>query len=352
MVGYMSDVLIRTEGCAGHITLNRPSALNALTHRMCLAIDAALRAWEDDPDVALILIDGAGERAFCAGGDVVELHRQGARGEYGFGRGFWRDEYAMNDRIGCYPKPVVALIHGFCMGGGVGLACHASHRIVGETAQLAMPECQIGLVPDVGGTALLARAPGQVGTWLALTGQRMSAGDAIFAGFADAHVPQSHWPDLIRRLIAGDIGAIARFAIDADSGIPEIAALVDRCFAQDDVAMIRDCLGRDGSSAALAAAKCMDRASPLSLAATLAILRSLGPDATLQQALEMEFRFTFRVQEHGDFQEGVRASLIDKDHSPRWRHIGAVPQIDVAELLAPLGPDALNLERTARRSWR
>lgn len=146
----MSDISIRVEGRAGRITLTRPKALNALSYDMCRALDAALVAWAGDPAVALVLVDAEGDRAFCAGGDIAELYAEGLRGNFDYGRDFWRDEYRMNARIGAYPKPVVSLVQGFCMGGGVGVACHASHRIVGETAQVAMPECAIGLVPDVG----------------------------------------------------------------------------------------------------------------------------------------------------------------------------------------------------------
>ena len=201
----MTDIMIRKDGRAGRITLNRPAALNALTHEMCLALDAALITWATDASVAVVVIDAAGDRAFCAGGDVAELYARGSRGDHGFGRTFWRDEYRLNARIGAYPKPVVSLIHGFCMGGGVGVAGHASHRVAAENAQIAMPECALGLVTDVGGTALLSRAPGRLGAWLGLTGTRMGPADAIFAGFADVHIPQAAWPDLVAALCAGGV---------------------------------------------------------------------------------------------------------------------------------------------------
>ena len=215
----MNEIDIRIEGRAGRITLSRPAALNALNHKMVQALDRALKDWRNDPRVALVLIDAAGDRAFCAGGDIAEVHAAGRTGDFAFGQRFWRDEYRMNDRIARFGKPVVSLIHGFCMGGGVGVACHASHRIVGETAQLAMPECAIGLVPDVGGSFLLARAPGHLGAWLAVTGARMGPGDAIFAGFADTFVPQADWPALRVALIeTGDPASIAVFARTAPEG--------------------------------------------------------------------------------------------------------------------------------------
>ncbi|MBK5926672.1 enoyl-CoA hydratase/isomerase family protein, partial [Rhodobaculum claviforme] len=164
-----ADVAIRTEGRAGRITLTRPRALNALGHGMVTRIDAALRAWASDPAVAVVILDAEGDRAFCAGGDIAEMHATGSRGDYGPARAFWRDEYRMNARLGAYPKPVVSLMQGFVMGGGVGLGCHVSHRVVGDSTRVAMPECGIGLVPDVGGSALLARAPLGLGRYLGLT---------------------------------------------------------------------------------------------------------------------------------------------------------------------------------------
>ncbi|RMD91318.1 MAG: enoyl-CoA hydratase/isomerase family protein, partial [Alphaproteobacteria bacterium] len=164
------EILIRKEGRAGRITLNRPEALNALTWPMVTAIEQALDAWADDDELALIVIDGAGERAFCAGGDIAELYRTGRAGDYDYGRRFWRDEYRMNAKLFHFPKPVVTFLHGFVMGGGVGVGCHGSHRIVCEGSVVAMPECGIGLVPDVGGSLILARAPGRLGEYLGTTG--------------------------------------------------------------------------------------------------------------------------------------------------------------------------------------
>ena len=342
----MSDILIRQQGRAGRITLNRPAALNALTHDMCRALDAALISWANDPGVALVVIDAAGDRAFCAGGDVTELYAHGSRGDYGFGRAFWRDEYRMNARIGSYPKPVISLIHGFCMGGGVGVACHASTRVVAENAQIAMPECAIGLVPDVGGTALLARAPGRLGAWLGLTGGRMGPADAILAGFADVHVPQAAWPDMIAALCTtGDFGAVGQ-AVQIPQAPARLATLlpqIDRAFAATSLQTLRQGLLADPGGFAAETLKAIDRASPLAAATTLAILRHLGPTPTLTEALELEYRFTFRAQKDTDFLEGIRAMIIDKDRTPIWRHSLAtgVPDDAVSALLAPLGPDTL-----------
>ena len=212
----MTDIETRIEGRAGRITLTRPAALNALDHGMCLAAEAALDAWAGDPAVALVLIDGAGDRAFCAGGDIAEIHRQGLAGDYDSGRAFWRDEYRLNAKIAGYPKPVVSFLHGFVMGGGVGLGGHCSHRVVCESTRIAMPECGIGFVPDVGGSLLLARAPGRLGDYLALTADRMGPGDALHAGFADLFVPAQDWPALKDRLAA--TGATASILATSLSG--------------------------------------------------------------------------------------------------------------------------------------
>src|SRR6056297_2638543 len=187
----MSDEIhIRREGRAGRITLTRPKAMNALSYDMCLAIEDALDNWATDDSVDLLMIDAEGDRAFCAGGDIQKLYQTGRAGDFAYGRRFWRDEYRMNARLAEYPKPVVSLMQGFTMGGGVGVGCHDSHRVVGASTRIAMPECGIGLIPDVGGTRLLANAPGRLGEFIGLTGHRLGPGDAIVAGFADHYLPE------------------------------------------------------------------------------------------------------------------------------------------------------------------
>ena len=190
------DVLIRREGRAGRITMNRPAALNALTLGMVRKIWAALTAWVDDPAVHLVLLDGAGGKALCAGGDVRSLYDSRTQGS-ALPRAFWSEEYPLNALIGRYPKPYVALQDGIVMGGGIGLSGHARHRIVTERSRLAMPETGIGLIPDVGGTWLLAHAPGEAGIYLGLTGEAMGAADAIHARFADVLVPSARLPELV-----------------------------------------------------------------------------------------------------------------------------------------------------------
>ena len=192
----MSDIHIRISGKAGHITLNRPSALNALTYEMVREIERALRLWTHDPDVALVIIDAQGSKAFCAGGDIAQLYETGCAGDFTYGQGFWRDEYRLNALMATYDKPIISFLQGFTMGGGVGVGCHASHRIVGESSRIAMPECGIGLVPDVGGSLLLAQAPGRLGEYYGLTAKRMEAGDALLTGFADYFIPEEAWEQL------------------------------------------------------------------------------------------------------------------------------------------------------------
>ncbi|HRK42179.1 MAG TPA: enoyl-CoA hydratase/isomerase family protein [Gemmobacter sp.] len=337
----MADISLRIEGRAGRATLTRPAALNALSYDMCKALDAALVAWAADPAVALVVIDAEGDRAFCAGGDIAELYAEGLRGNTAYGQAFWRDEYRMNARIGAYPKPVVTLVQGFCMGGGVGVACHASHRIAGESAQIAMPECAIGLVPDVGGSALLARGPGHLGSYLGMTGARMGPGDAIYAGFADHFVPQADWPALIARLCAsGDVGAVTAAALPPpEATLPAQQPQIDRLFAAANLPLLRAALMAEDSDFARDTAKALERGAPLALATTLAMQQILGPDPDLKTALELEYRVTHRAQTATDFLEGIRAMVIDKDRRPRWRYAGTPDE--VAALLAPLGPETL-----------
>jgi enoyl-CoA hydratase len=341
----MADVLIRREGRAGRITLNRPAALNALTYAMCLEIDRALIAWADDPEVALVVIDAEGERAFCAGGDIAEMYATGTRGDFGYGRRFWADEYRMNARIAEYPKPVVSFLQGFTMGGGVGVGCHGSHRIVGESSQVAIPESGNGRVPDGGGSFLLATAPGRFGEYLGTTGARMGPADAILAGFADRFVPEADWPALKARLVGtGDAGAVEAAAREAPAGrLSARRPEVDALFAGATLADIAGTLKATETAFAADALKALGRASPLSAACTVEMIRRLRAAPTMRRALAMEYRFTFRSMERADFIEGIRAAIIDKDRSPRWRHAGpgTVPAEDVERMLAPLGAEDL-----------
>jgi enoyl-CoA hydratase len=333
------ELLVRIQGRAGRLTLNRPQALNSLTHDQCLQTLDALARWQGDPAVDLVILDGAGPRAFCAGGDIAQVTAEGRRGNYAMGRDFWRDEYRMNVTLARYPKPIVSFLHGFVMGGGVGYGCHNSHRIAGESLQLAMPECGIGLIPDVGGTWLLSRAPGQIGLYLGLTAARIGPGDAIATGFADAFIREGDWDTVKTRLCdTGDIATLPRHPAP-DAPLMADAARIDRLFAATSIPAIMAGLAADDSPLAQSALKAMRRNSPLSMACTLAMLRP-GP-ASLPEAIRQEFRWTWRSMDKGDFLEGVRAQIIDKDRNPRWQHARPedVTPAEVAAMLAPLGKD-------------
>jgi enoyl-CoA hydratase len=342
-----SDIHLRIEGCAGRITLNRPKALNALTWQMCLEIERALDAWRDDDDVRLLVIDAAGDKAFCAGGDIAEMYQTGTKGDFEYGRRFWADEYRMNAKLFRFPKPVVSFMQGFTMGGGVGVGCHGSHRIVCDGSQIAMPECGIGLVPDVGGSLLLARAPGRLGEYLGITGTRMGPGDAIHAGFADYFVPAKAWPALIAELCeTGDWTAVDRAAEPApDSDLKSDQERIDDLFVGDTIrdilALLRHASGEliDRTMAAIA------RNSPLSVACTVDLVHRARLRDSIEHALQQEYRFTYRSMEYGDFLEGIRAAIIDKDRDPHWRHdsVEKVPAVDVSGMLLPLGSHELKL---------
>ncbi len=339
------DIHIRIEGRAGRITLNRPDALNALTYEMCLAIDAALIEWADNPVAAMLILDGAGEKAFCAGGDIAEMYATGTAGDFAYGRRFWADEYRMNARLFEFPKPVASFLQGFTMGGGVGVGCHGSHRVVGETSRIAMPECGIGLVPDVGGSLLLARAPGRLGEYLGTTAGRMGPGDAIHAGFADYYIPEAHWPSLIDTLVeTGDWEAIDRSALPVpDSPLAARQAEIDDAFGGETLRDILAVLEQAETGFADDTLKALSRNAPLSMACAVELVHRARLRDDIRHALTQEYRFTARSMEHGDFLEGIRAAIIDKDKAPNWRHDapGAVSPAEVSAMLRPLGADEL-----------
>lgn len=344
----MADIDIRVVGRAGRITLQRPQALNALTYDMLRAIESALDAWRADEAVRLVIIDAIGERAFCAGGDIQDLYDSGRAGNFGFGQTFWRDEYRLNAKIAEYPKPYVAFMQGFTMGGGVGVSCHGSHRIVSESSQIAMPECGIGLVPDVGGSELLARAPGRLGDYYGVTAARMTARDAIYCGFADSYVPELKWPELISALeVSGDVSVITKYAEAAgDAPIKTHEAEINRLFDASTLVEIEKNLLASTSEFAEKTLKALRKTSPLSAAVAVEMLQRLRQNGGIRAALHLEYRYTFRAMEHGDFLEGIRAQIIDKDRTPNWRHksISDVTSADIAFMLSPLKAAGLNLE--------
>lgn len=343
----MTDIKIRITGRAGRITLTRAHALNAMTYKMCLAIEAAMDAWRSDDAVDVIVLDAEGPRAFCSGGDIADLYAAGLREDYAYGQKFWADEYRLNHKIFTYPKPVVSFLQGFTMGGGVGIGCHGSHRIVGESSKIAMPEASIGLVPDVGGSLMLALAPGRVGEYLGITAARMDAADAIYAGFADSYIPEAMWINLICNLEeTGDVTVLDRAATTPpDSTLKANLDEINALFAGESYDDILRMLKGAQTPFAAEALKLVARNAPLSMACTVEMIHRLrGPSATMEKALDLEFRFTARAMAHGDFIEGIRAAIIDKDRSPNWQYANEdVPLSAVSKMLRPLGKDALKL---------
>ncbi len=339
-------MIVRREGRAGWLTFNRPKALNALDHEMAAAIEKALDTWRDDPEVEIVLIDAVGDRAFCAGGDIAAIYHQGKLGDYTTGPRFWRDEYRLNAKIKEFPKPIVAFMQGFVMGGGVGVGGHASHRIVGDSTQIAMPETGIGLIPDVGGTLILAKAPGRVGEYLGITGGRIGAADAIYAGFADFYVPETDWAALKAELAkTADTTLIPRRKTPQQKGfLPDRRPQIEAAFGGHDIHEIIAALAAMGGKFAEDTLAVILRNSALSEEATLRLVRMTRAEPTIREALDNEFRFTLRAVEHSDFLEGVRAQLIDKDRQPKWKYDHAsLPMEAVAALLEPV-PSAWRID--------
>ncbi|CAH1679152.1 Enoyl-CoA hydratase [Hyphomicrobiales bacterium] len=338
-----APVLVARRESVLHIRLNRPKALNSLTLEMVEIVTAALdRAGRDDA-VGLVVIDGAGERGFCAGGDIRAVSDSGRAGD-GLAEAFWRAEYAVNARIAAFPKPYVAFMDGITMGGGVGLSAHGSHRIVTERTRLAMPETGIGFIPDVGGTWLLAHAPGETGTYMGLTGNSVDAADAIFTGFADYLVPSTSWSGLVTALLAlppsatgADVDrVIAEFRRPA--GAPTLSAqqrLIDRLMIGDDASALIDELKSDGSAFALETAETILSRSPTSVKVTLALLRRARLASSLKVCLDWEYAAACQTLRGHDFYEGVRAAVIDKDRNPQWSP-RTLSEVDAAAIAAHL----------------
>ncbi len=354
----MSDIIARIEGRAGCITLNRPQALNALTLGMVREIAAVLLAWADDPVVRLIVLDGAGGRGLCAGGDVRALHDAARAGDLSFPEAFFRDEYRLNAYVARYPKPYVALMDGLVMGGGIGLSAHGAHRVVTERSRLAMPETSIGFFPDVGGTWLLGRAPGQLGTHAALTAGAMDAADAILCGLADVCVPSDALPQL-RAALTGCGSAEAVRACLGDHARPPpggcyvgAAGWIGACFAADTVEEILSALSAHADPAARQAAEQITRRSPTSLKVTLRALRRAARLGRLEPCLDQEFGLALAFMRQPDFVEGVRAAVIDKDRSPHWRpaRLGDVTAAMVDAAFTPPASGPLDLDQ--RMSFR
>ncbi|MFK3781058.1 enoyl-CoA hydratase/isomerase family protein [Agrobacterium sp. NPDC089420] len=319
-----AQVIVEKAGAAGIIRLNRPKAINSLTLPMVRALFQALRHFEDDPGISCVVLTGEGERGLCAGGDVRVIHDLGKAGDPQV-LDFWREEFPLNYSIARFGKPYVALMDGIVMGGGVGISAHGSHRIVTERTRLAMPETGIGYFPDVGGSWLLPRAPGECGTWLGLTGNIVTAADAIHAGFADYCVPYDRLDALVQDLSqtadAEGVGAtIAAYTTPAGEGV--LAAnrdVIDATFRFDTVEEIFAALLKRDDAFSRVTLDVLQKRSPTSLKLTLKLLR-LGRDSvSLIECLEREFAAGTEILRRHDFYEGVRAALVDKDRNPRWR---------------------------------
>jgi enoyl-CoA hydratase len=342
------DILFERRAAAGIVTLNRPKALNAVTHGMVRALRAQLDRWADDAAVTRVVITAAGERAFSAGGDIRALTDLGKAGRHDEALQFWRDEYPLNAAIKSFRKPYVALIDGIAMGGGVGVSVHGSHRVVGDRFSFAMPEVGIGFFPDVGATWFLPRMPGELGTYCALASERFGIADAIGGGIATHRVPSARFGSLLDGLtstVSVD-AVIAAFSESAGEGGPimQRKAAIDRLFVGDRVEGIIDALDREASLGgadsewAKTTAATMRTKSPLSLKLALAQVRR-GKDWDFETCMRAEFRIVSRIIHGHDFYEGVRAVIVDKDNKPRWQPatLAEVSEGEIERHFAPLG---------------
>jgi enoyl-CoA hydratase len=339
------DILFAERGRLGHATMNRPKALNALTLGMSQALDRQLKAWAQDPGIDKVAITGAGDRAFCAGGDVRALYESGPGGQ--LTRDFYWHEYRLNRRIHRFPKDYVALIDGIAMGGGVGVSMTGRFRAVSEKALFAMPETGIGLFPDVGATYFLTRTPGQLGMFLGLTGARLKAADLVYCGLATHYVPSGRMMELLATLESESAAAaLKRFAQSAgDAPLAAHRAAIDRCFAGDSIEAILAALARERSDWASATRDTISQKSPTSLRVTVRQLR-MGARLDFEDCMRLEFRLVQRFMAGGDFFEGVRSVVIDKDNAPRWNpaRLEDVDPAHIDKYFASLGRDELTFE--------
>src|SRR5690606_21610682 len=336
-----SEILARVESGVGRLTLNRPKALHALNRGMCEAMIEALLAWRGDEGVKSILIDHTGERGFCAGGDIRMIAESG-QGVASEAKAFFDTEYKLNHLLFDYPKPITALVDGVVMGGGVGISEPADVRIATERTTYAMPETGIGLFPDVGGGWFLPRLPGEVGTWLALTGARLKAADTVFLGIHSHYLPTDAL-EAFRAILAADPAHPVDVAdgLEADAGEAPIEAhlgAIDRLFGFDTLEDIFAALEAAGSEWALAQLDTLKTKSPQSLKVTLRQLRAGRGLDSFADNMAMEYRLGGRVVRTHDFQEGVRAVIVDKDNAPKWSPatLEGVSDDAVDALFAPL----------------
>jgi len=337
-VGENEDILVNARQGVGLITLNRPKAINSLTHQMVNAMTPVLADWDRSEDIHAVVVDGAGDRGLCAGGDLVALHHS-AKADGSEARQFWYDEYVLNALIGRFSKPYVALMDGIVMGGGVGVGVHGSVRVVTDTTKMAMPEVSIGLIPDVGGTFILSRAPGLLGRHAALTGAPFGAADAIAMGFADHFVHHDNLDAFKQAVIADGIDA----ALSAHAVEPPPSPLlaqrdwIDECFAGETVADIVAALRGHDARPANDAANLIATRSPISLCVALEAIRRAAKLETLEDVLRQEYRTSCACSRSREFVEGTRAIVIDKDRNPKWSpaSLAAVTTADIEAYFEP-----------------
>ena len=347
MASTSPDILLERRGVAGLVTLNRPKALNAVTHGMVRALAAQLHDWAADPAVTRVVFSAAGERAFSAGGDIRALYDLGRAGAHSDMLRFWREEYTLNALIKRYPKPYVSLINGIVMGGGVGLSVHGSHRVAGNRYLFAMPEVGIGFFPDVGATWFLPRLPGKLGVYCALTGERLNAADGVQASLATHRVASARFAEL-RDALCGSVSVDALLVAFAEAPgegpMTTHRRAIDRLFGgervEDILAALEDEVRSGGADAdfAGAAAATIRAKSPTSLKLALAQIR-VGKALAFGACMNTEFRIVSRIIHGHDFYEGVRAVIVDKDNAPRWcpAELEAVSQAEIERHFAPLG---------------
>jgi enoyl-CoA hydratase/carnithine racemase len=352
MVGN-EELLVSVDNGVGSLTLNRPRAINSLTHAMVTSLRDALHAWAHDDSVHTVLVSGAGERGLCAGGDVIVIYHSAKDGDGSAARAFWHDEYLLNAEIATYGKPYVVVMDGIVMGGGVGVSAHGSVRVVTDTTKMGMPEVGIGLIPDVGGTYLLSRAPGLLGLHAALTGAPFSGADAIAMGFADHYVPYERIGAFKKSVVEdGADAAVSTHAIEPPAS-PLLAQQdwIDECYAGETVVDVIAALRGYGAGPAVDAANQIATRSPIALAVALEAVRRAGRLQSVKDALRQEFRTSCGALRSHDLVEGIRAQLIDKDRNPKWSPstLAMCSRAEVETYFAPADPDLTFPEEPERR---
>ncbi|TDE94835.1 enoyl-CoA hydratase/isomerase family protein [Occultella glacieicola] len=329
------EVLVTVAGPLGRIRLNRPRTINALTPGMITTLTTVLTAWAADEAIAAVTLEGAGDRGLCSGADVRAIRACLLEGNLD-AAGFFGAEYALNALISDFPKPYAAFMDGIVMGGGIGLSAHGSLRLVTERTRVAMPETGIGLFPDVGALFFLSRAPGELGTHLALTGTQVDGADAIAVGLADTLIPSGAWPAIVARLAAGESLDPSIGQRSPTAPLASERGWIDRCYAGDDPARILEALREAPEPAARAAGEVLAGRSPLSVAVSLAAIRRAAALDSVEAVLAQDLRVATALVAEPDFVEGVRAVLVDKDQQPHWRHT-ALTEVSGGEVAAMFG---------------